>query len=349
VNILISPLLATSIVNQANLVKKLIEEKGYGCWFRTTISVYDIRDKNTYAILWFTLATVSFVNEAVFPYLYCRDTAKKPCAVYVTVEGVPTRANLLCSNLGALEYVANSQFTAKALRQAGYNVVDVVHHAVDTQQCRRNLKVADKIKRAYDDRYKDRCRLLYVGRNDPRKALDRLAEAVKILNDKGVKDFVLMLVTDDSAKTIFNMDNCEFVAPFGSLSYDKILQLYAIAHFTVFPTRCEGFGLPLLESNAMGTPVVHAWFEPLSEFSSQDFNFTFDFEEEKFVDCGRVQYWWFHDYPAEWLAETMEMALDVWRSKPKKYQEYREEALRHASKWDYKNVYAKLLKRIGVK
>jgi len=342
--VLVSPLLAVSTLNQANLIKKLILSLGYDCEFKSTITIHDINRKDTYAVLWFQLALVEFLNDAVFPYIYCN----KPKAIYVTIEGIPKKPNVIASNLPRLEYIANSEFTANCLKMVGMKVIDVVHHGVDMDLANKAVQSCSLLRQKLMNQFKDRCKILYVGRNDPRKGLPKLAKAVGILNDTRPDDFVLILVTEESAKNLFPKKNVVFYAPFGSLDYFKVLQLMASVDYLVFPTLCEGFGLPVLEANSVGTPAIHTWCPPLTEFSSKEFNFVYDYVEEKTVSAGASQWWLFHDYPPEFLAEMMDYAIDVFKNDKKQYAEYCMKAMEHAEKWDYRKVYRRLLKHINI-
>ena len=165
--VIISHLIATSVVNQADMVKRLLMEKGFEVEYKNTVTIKDIDNDNNLAFLWFTLATIRFIGDAVWPYLYC----KKEKAVYVTIEGIPTKANIRCSNVGKLNFIANSKFVKSCLTQAGLNVVDVVHHAIDHEQCQSLRKDSLTLKKKWEGEYGDRVKFMYLGRNDPRKGL----------------------------------------------------------------------------------------------------------------------------------------------------------------------------------
>jgi len=347
--VLISPLLATSILNQAELIKKLLQQKGFDVLYKTTISTYDIRNDNVYATLWISLCTIQHIGDAVWPFIYSR----KPKAVYVTIEGIPTKANVLYSNLPKLAFIANSNFTAMCLKDVGLTVIDVVHHAIDKDQCEAAMKAAEPLRKKFENQFKDKCKLLYVGRDDPRKALNYLAEAMRILIEKGRRDFVLILHAPKSVreKLQFLEDyGCLYYhGDFGSLPMIGVLRLMHACDYLVFPSRSEGFGLPVLEANAVARPAIHCWFPPLSEFSSKDFNFVFDYIEERFVKCSGGQYWIFHEYLPEMLADMIAWAIDIWKNSKQEYEEYCVKAKEHAWRWDYRIIYPRLLYYLGIK
>jgi len=342
--VLMSVLYATSTINQANLIKRLIEEKGYECEYKRTITIFDMRDPEIHAILWIQLATVPFLGDCVAPYLM----GEKPRAIYVTVEGIPAKSAVIHSNIPRCSFIANSKFTADCLRRAGLNVLDVVHHAVDPVAVKNAKQYVEFYRKQWDEKYGEKVKFLYVGRHDPRKALDKLSNAVDILNQKGVKDWVLLIHSDEAARPLFEKDNCDFISNFGTLKYEQVLAMMGACDYLVFPSRCEGFGLPVLEANAMGKPVLHNFCPPMSEFSSEEFNFVWEFTDRQFVNQSHAQYWIFHDYPDFIIAEVMEDAIDYYKSKKEQYNEFCEKAKEHAKKWHYRRIYPKLLKYIDI-
>jgi glycosyltransferase involved in cell wall biosynthesis len=342
--IIISPLTAVSVINQAELIKKLLTQKGYDVVYKNTISIYDINDERNKAFLWFTLATVTFLGDAVFPYLYC----SKPKAVYVTIEGIPTKANILCSNIPKLDLIAVSNFAKECLTQAGLNVIDVVHHAIDWEKCQKLREESKTLEKKWREEFKDRTIFLYVGRNDPRKGLDRLAKAISIANAELKDQTVYLIYSEGELSTLEDLPNVIRIGNFGSMDYDQVLRMIGACDYLLFPSVCEGFGLPLLEANALGRPVIHAWFPPFDEFSSKEFNFTFGYQRKVLVNQGNAQYWVFHEYRPELLAEMIKFAVITHQENRDEYNEYCQKAIEHTKNWDYKLIYPKLLKYLGV-
>lgn len=342
--VLISPLIATSVINQVDLIKKLLVEKGYEPLIKSNINQRDIDAQENVAFLWFTLATIRFLGDAVWPYIY----SKKPKAVYVTIEGIPTKANYLCSNLKSLEFIGVSKFVEGCLKQAGFKTKGYIHHSVDHEKCQSLRPDSLTLRKKWETEYGDRVKFLYLGRNDPRKGLPELGRAVGIMNEEHEKDFVMLLASEGDVAGLTDQKNVVKVAQIGSMMYDDVLRIIGACDYFVFPSMCEGFGLPLLEANAMGVPAVHSWFPPLEEFSSKDFNFVFGYQGEQIVNQGNVQYWLFHRYRPELLAEMMMHAISIFKKDKTEYQEYCAKAIEHTKEWDYRKVYPQLLKQLGI-
>jgi glycosyltransferase involved in cell wall biosynthesis len=99
--------------------------------------------------------------------------------------------------------------------------------------------------------------LLYVGFCTPRKGLDYLAQAMNLLPP----DVRLLLVGrwEESYRPKFYRalgTASDRVVELGYVSDEELPEYYALSDLFVFPTLLEGFGLPLVEAMACGTPVV---------------------------------------------------------------------------------------------
>jgi glycosyltransferase involved in cell wall biosynthesis len=104
-------------------------------------------------------------------------------------------------------------------------------------------------------------RILFVGRFDPRNALDTLLQAARILRDEG-RDFVLQVVGDGPLRPVYHrtarhLGIADRVEWLGLLDKERP-RLYREA--TVFAAPCvlASFGVVLVEAMASGTPIVCA-------------------------------------------------------------------------------------------
>jgi len=337
-NVLFSVFKATSIWNQAELIRRCLEAHGINVVFKRYISLWDIIWKKGDAYMWFAVLNPTWIVDSAVVYIEAKKETGR-AVFYTTIEGIPYRT--LAQNTGVkyVDFVANSKFTADCLKKAGLKVKCVVHHAIDYDLCRKAEEKSGRLRQKLKSDFKDRVIFLYVGRDDHRKQLDRLMKAVDILNTKHPHDFVLLCWTELRRPKLFERPNVKVCGTFGSRPYFDVLKLMASVDYTVFPSVCEGFGLPVLESMAVGTPVVHCWFPPLSEFSLKYANITFDYSYEEFWKTTAEQYFWMHMYDPEDLADAMARAIDIYLNYPDEYTEMKFMCMGHAGHWDYKDVY----------
>jgi len=332
-------------MNQVHLIRRLIEEHDRVVLLKNYITLNDARNQNVDGLLWFKLALPEMLHECAYVYLMSR----KPKAIYVTIEGVPLLSPHIDDNLKRLEIIANSKFTMECLTSVGMCVIDVAYHGIDYALCSKIYKKKEMLKRTLHSKFKEKCILLVNARNDPRKGLPFLLKALDIVNTTHRGKFKLILHTDNPPPEFQKREYVVILSKFGTLNYIDVLKLMASVDYLVFPSFCEGFGLPVLEANAVGTPAIHAWFPPLSEFSSKDFNFVFPYMERRLVKPQSGQYWVFHIYDPEHLAEMIKFAIDTYFEKREEYEEYCVKAYEHAKRWDYHITYMPLLRKLHIK
>jgi len=105
----------------------------------------------------------------------------------------------------------------------------------------RNLDLPDKF-------------ILYIGSDVPRKNLERVAKGFKkIMYDV---PHSLVLVGKSVKRLHKRLAKEEKIQWKGYVSEDELVALYNLADLFVFPSLYEGFGLPILEAQACGTPVL---------------------------------------------------------------------------------------------
>lgn len=102
--------------------------------------------------------------------------------------------------------------------------------------------------------------LLVVGSSDPRKNIDRLVATYSRLPAAVRGDCQLVVVGGADATVFAGSQVPTFDAPevirLGYVSDDELWALYKYARALVVPSHAEGFGLPLIEAGALGTPLL---------------------------------------------------------------------------------------------
>lgn len=109
--------------------------------------------------------------------------------------------------------------------------------------------------------------LLYVGNAYPHKNLENLIRAFEILVSDFKKDMRLVLVGEEdyfyrrlkkevNTSILSSIEIFDRIIFAGFVPEDQLGNLYKNAAAYVFPSLCEGFGLPPLEAMACGVPVV---------------------------------------------------------------------------------------------
>lgn len=102
---------------------------------------------------------------------------------------------------------------------------------------------------------------LYVGTIEPRKNLDRLVQAFGQVRSAN-RQLQLILVGQlgwkyrKVLKQIEDLGLQDRVRCLGYVPDEDLPAIYSLANFSVYPSLYEGFGLPIIESMACGTPVI---------------------------------------------------------------------------------------------
>ncbi|MHC4474163.1 MAG: glycosyltransferase family 4 protein [Planctomycetota bacterium] len=106
--------------------------------------------------------------------------------------------------------------------------------------------------------------MLFVGRIEPRKNISGILKAMEYLKRRGHKDLCLVVVGDQDKifkeRTLFAQIEGRGlqsdVVFTGGVSEEDLCILYNGAEVLVYPAFAEGFGLPVVEAMACGTPVI---------------------------------------------------------------------------------------------
>jgi glycosyltransferase involved in cell wall biosynthesis len=138
------------------------------------------------------------------------------------------------------------------------NRIETIYHGVEKSSC----ELTENDIRVFRESLKLRGEiplLLYVGKvNDRRKGLDLLLKALKIVTEQ--RSAVLLVAgpgnQTDARNIAASLGISEKVLFLGSVDPVTLQKCYAICDVYVFPSRLEGFGLPLLEATEAAKPIV---------------------------------------------------------------------------------------------
>jgi glycosyltransferase involved in cell wall biosynthesis len=148
---------------------------------------------------------------------------------------------VLCSSQATLADVADAGVGTDRLRHVplGVDVRPAMPAAV--AEVRERLGLPERF-------------VLFVGTVEPRKNLVRLAEAVRMLDESLP---LLVAGADGWGGTQTDLSRADTSVRFlGFVGHDELAGLYAAATVFAYPSEWEGFGLPVVEAMAQGTPVV---------------------------------------------------------------------------------------------
>lgn len=171
--------------------------------------------------------------------------------------------------------------------------------------------------------------ICHVGRLKRYKSVRHLIYATKILKDRNINDFKILIVGEgDDKKRLMNLTkklNLTKIIEFtGYVSEEKKIDIYQRSLFLIENSVKEGWGLIIMEANACGTPVISAKSPGLKDT-------VIDGETGFFYPYGVI----------ERLAEKMRVLLE----NDKLREEMEKKAIRHARNFTWEKS-ASLMKEL---
>mgnify|MGYP005854635761 CR=1 FL=1 len=133
--------------------------------------------------------------------------------------------------------------------------------------------------------------VLCVSTIEPRKNLDRLIEAYRMLPDSIRNAYPLVLVGDHGWRSEATHTSIQhgiqagWLHYFGYLPAGQLPAVMANCALFVYPSIYEGFGLPVIEAMASGAAVLSSDIPPVREFAAEAIRYFDPLETEQIGDC----------------------------------------------------------------
>ncbi|MGC8584191.1 MAG: glycosyltransferase [Thermoproteus sp.] len=309
---------APSLSVVANHVAKVARRDGHQVLMRTHPDLADLRAFKPDGILYIYPVNPPMAGRYAGFYstqsLYLPDSRQ---LWYGTTEGTPYGEPARYPMWYRIRFVANSMFTASKLQEVGYNVVDVVYHGYDPDELKEALDYAPVLRKKIEADFPRRVYFAVVEGAHARKGWSQLLDALTRLPPEVRQAIAVFAVApqkiaDEIAKRDLS-DVIKITGEFGKLTRRNVLGLMAAVDYVIVPSMAEGFGLPLLEANALGKLAIHCWYQPLSEFSNRDGNIVFHYDEVKEIVDSGVEFE-LHVYDVQYLADAIASAVEIYRS-----------------------------------
>jgi len=150
--------------------------------------------------------------------------------------------------------------------------LEVVYHGVSPEfQPLDQTKTTKLLKKEYSI---NRPYFLYVGKLVAGKNIDRLLQAFLKFKRKHIDNDVALVLAGksypgmtDIEKTLEDPDLKPHIYRLGQVQHNMLPPIFSQARMFIFPTLCEGFGLPIIEAMSSGTPVVTSDIPSLREIT----------------------------------------------------------------------------------
>ena len=146
--------------------------------------------------------------------------------------------------------------------------IEVIHHGTEIPPAKiftKNLSGQVKFQNY----------ILYIGRIESKKNISGMIKALEIFKEKYKLPHKLILVGSsgfdykDTRYKILNIKYKDDILETGYVNNEKKEQLYNNASLFLFPSFYEGFGMPILEAQARGVPVITSNISSMPEVGGQ--------------------------------------------------------------------------------
>lgn len=281
---------------------------------------------------------IPFDPHYVISWVSLYDSIKKTgkdVFFYTTIEGIPDMYKSKEWVPEVVEVIANSNFTAQCLNEIGVNVSKIIPHGINLEQFNYYRATKKRVNKKY---------VVFgtIGFSHFRKGFDKLEEVVKIAHSSLPNAKFYILSDDNSYDRFKDYPNVIYDNRFSQLSRDELIKTMTKFDFYLCTSKAEGFGLPILEAQALGIPCIHPDYNPLNEISHPD---NFRVKVTNILDVRRDEaiIYKIHEYSSDDMFNKIVKAYKLFTSARAKYNELSKKLVEHASKYDARYTYSPLV------
>jgi glycosyltransferase involved in cell wall biosynthesis len=283
-----------------------------------------------------------FHPSSLNPYLYAFREFKGEKYFYTTCDGIPNLNIVNQYLLKDVTFIPNSKFSAQNLQDVGLNVDLPTFHGINFEIVKKAEQLAPQLKEKLNKDFPDVVKFGIVSGLTKRKNMDLMLKVFQEINSKVpdlAKKVHFFVISHKDFKNYEVPENVHFVSEFGLNPREYIFAFYFTMDFVIVPSGTEGFGMPVLESMAMGTPVIHQLMPPLDEFTSWQWNLLIKSSEvEEYYDKDHGQKWKIHKFDIKEMINAIIIASEL------QDREERSKNLKELSKnYDINNLYRRFL------
>lgn len=177
-------------------------------------------------------------------------------------KGLRSARRIICVSRCTLELTADLFQLDRSRMHVVYNGVGSNYQPTDPAQARAMMSERHGLHRPF---------MLFVGKLEARKNIARILRAFDRFRHEARDPVQLVLagrrtpLTEGIDALIAELDLANHVVEIGYVPDESLPLLYSAAHCLVFPTLWEGFGIPVAEAMACGTPVITSNLSSLPE------------------------------------------------------------------------------------
>lgn len=253
-----------------NLIRKFIQE--YKIDIFCVTSPFDMK-MMCYEKEWFTGVKVVAIVYDIIPYIMKRE--------YFTGSYADRNFSMYMKRMDMLRWMDQLLVISESVKNDMVNYlsfpesdITVIYGAVD--EIYEEINITEQQKRNIEEKYAiDSPFIICTGGNDFRKNIDGLIVAYSKIKEELIRNYQLVIVCKLSDKAVIRFENLieqlqikGRVILTNFVETEELLQLYNLATLLAFPSKYEGFGLPVVEAWACGTPVLTSNNSSLGEIST---------------------------------------------------------------------------------